>query len=268
MAGTGATAVGVAGVGVGKGTGVAAIRQRSASTVLDIGLQQRKVSVGGGVGTGVGGGPPSPGILHKRTGFNGFGGYEAPVNPNRQDILNGPGVGVGGTASSVGLTAGGPLPGRSRLSISGGLLTASSPSASVTAAASAAAAAAGAGGGSGETAGGSAPSIGGSAPASAPLPVPGPKRQGSFSNVFSKLIDGMPAGTMFAKFKSTNVAASTSMQNVAEGNPITQYFEIGKPVACAGPELVWRIHDAYRKSDNRVSGQGPPRPQGSNCVNI
>ncbi|XP_020816683.1 SCY1-like protein 2 isoform X2 [Drosophila serrata] len=61
----------------------------------------------------------------------------------------------------------------------------------------------------------------------------------------------MPAGTMFAKFKSTNVAASTSMQNVAEGNPITQYFEIGKPVACAGPELVWRIHDAYRKSDNR-----------------
>ncbi|XP_060652020.1 SCY1-like protein 2 isoform X4 [Drosophila nasuta] len=61
----------------------------------------------------------------------------------------------------------------------------------------------------------------------------------------------MPAGTMFAKFKSANVAASTSMQNVAEGNPITQYFEIGKPVACAGPELVWRIHDGYRKSDNK-----------------
>ncbi|XP_020817007.1 uncharacterized protein LOC110190726 [Drosophila serrata] len=91
--------------GVGPGTGAAAIRQRSASTVLDIGLQQRKVSVGGGVGvvggTGAAGaGPPSPGILHKRTGFNGFGGYEAPVIPNRQDILNGPGVGVGGTASS------------------------------------------------------------------------------------------------------------------------------------------------------------------------
>nr|XP_041631255.1 fibroin heavy chain-like [Drosophila kikkawai] len=93
--------------------GVAAIRQRSASTVLDIGLQQRKVSVGSGVGVvggvgaaaGPGAGPPSPGILHKRTGFNGFGGYEAPVIPNRQDILNGPGVGVGGTASSVGLAA-------------------------------------------------------------------------------------------------------------------------------------------------------------------
>ncbi|KAH8345925.1 hypothetical protein KR067_009094, partial [Drosophila pandora] len=61
----------------------------------------------------------------------------------------------------------------------------------------------------------------------------------------------MPAGTMFAKFKSTNVAASSSTQNVADGNPITQYFEIGKPVACAGPELIWRIHDAYRKSDNK-----------------
>ncbi|XP_017860634.1 PREDICTED: SCY1-like protein 2 [Drosophila arizonae] len=61
----------------------------------------------------------------------------------------------------------------------------------------------------------------------------------------------MPAGTMFAKFKSANVAASTSVQNVADGNPITQYFEIGKPVACAGPELVWRIHDGYRKSDNK-----------------
>ncbi|EDX09932.1 GD14226 [Drosophila simulans] len=57
---------------------------------------------------------------------------------------------------------------------------------------------------------------------------------------------------MFAKFKSTNVAASTATQAVADGNPITQYFEIGKPVACAGPELVWRIHDAYRKSDNKL----------------
>ncbi|XP_033243931.1 SCY1-like protein 2 isoform X4 [Drosophila miranda] len=61
----------------------------------------------------------------------------------------------------------------------------------------------------------------------------------------------MPAGTMFAKFKSTNVAAATTPQSVADGNPITQYFEIGKPVACAGPELAWRIHDAYRKSDNK-----------------
>ncbi|XP_069967913.1 SCY1-like protein 2 isoform X6 [Bactrocera oleae] len=60
----------------------------------------------------------------------------------------------------------------------------------------------------------------------------------------------MPAGTMFSKFKSANTA-STSLQNITDANPISQYFEIGKQVACAGPELVWRIHDGYRKSDGR-----------------
>lgn len=54
---------------------------------------------------------------------------------------------------------------------------------------------------------------------------------------------------MFAKFKSGNQPP----QNPIEANPITQYFEIGKVVACAGPELVWKIHDAYRKSDGKVS---------------
>lgn len=58
----------------------------------------------------------------------------------------------------------------------------------------------------------------------------------------------MPAATMFSKFKSGNQAP----QNPIEANPITQYFEISKPVACAGPELVWKIHDAYRKSDGKV----------------
>ncbi|XP_037948428.1 SCY1-like protein 2 [Teleopsis dalmanni] len=60
----------------------------------------------------------------------------------------------------------------------------------------------------------------------------------------------MPAGTMFSKFKSTNTASS-SMQCAADTNPISQYFEIGKQVACAGPELIWKIHDAYRKSDGK-----------------
>ena len=59
----------------------------------------------------------------------------------------------------------------------------------------------------------------------------------------------MPAATMFSKFKSGNQAP----QNPVDANPITQYFEIGKPVACAGPELIWKIHDAYRKSDGKVS---------------
>jgi hypothetical protein len=54
---------------------------------------------------------------------------------------------------------------------------------------------------------------------------------------------------MFAKFKSGNQPP----QNPIDANPITQYFEIGKVVACAGPELVWKIHDAYRKGDRKVS---------------
>uniref|UniRef100_A0A1A9W3E7 Protein kinase domain-containing protein n=1 Tax=Glossina brevipalpis TaxID=37001 RepID=A0A1A9W3E7_9MUSC len=77
----------------------------------------------------------------------------------------------------------------------------------------------------------------------------GPKRQGSFSNVFAKLIDGMPAGTMFSKFKSTNLPAAAT--NVADTNPIKQYFDIGKQIACAGPELVWKIHEAFNKSDGK-----------------
>lgn len=58
---------------------------------------------------------------------------------------------------------------------------------------------------------------------------------------------------MFAKFKSGNQPP----QNPIDANPITQYFEIGKAVACAGPELVWKIHDAYRKSDGKVSWDKP-----------
>ncbi|GFY04070.1 uncharacterized protein TNCV_1198481 [Trichonephila clavipes] len=50
---------------------------------------------------------------------------------------------------------------------------------------------------------------------------------------------------MFAKLK-------TNPQTPQESNPITQYFEIGKQVASAGPELVWKIHEAVRKSDKRL----------------
>lgn len=67
----------------------------------------------------------------------------------------------------------------------------------------------------------------------------------------------MPAATMFSKFKSGNQAP----QNPIEANPITQYFEISKSVACAGPELVWKIYDAYRKSDGKVNEKLPPTPR-------
>lgn len=59
----------------------------------------------------------------------------------------------------------------------------------------------------------------------------------------------MPAATMFSKFKS----GTATPQNPIDSNPIIQYFEIGKQSSCAGPELIWKIHDAYKKSDGRVS---------------
>ncbi|XP_026500292.1 SCY1-like protein 2 isoform X2 [Vanessa tameamea] len=34
-----------------------------------------------------------------------------------------------------------------------------------------------------------------------------------------------------------------------ENNPILQYFDIGRETSCAGPSLVWRVHDAIRKTD-------------------
>ncbi|XP_068083856.1 SCY1-like protein 2 [Anabrus simplex] len=56
----------------------------------------------------------------------------------------------------------------------------------------------------------------------------------------------MPATAMFSKFKHGSAA-----QNALDNNPIVQFFEIGKQTASAGPELVWKIHDAYRKSDGK-----------------
>uniref|UniRef100_T1GHY6 Uncharacterized protein n=1 Tax=Megaselia scalaris TaxID=36166 RepID=T1GHY6_MEGSC len=72
------------------------------------------------------------------------------------------------------------------------------------------------------------------------------------SGLFSKIIDGMPAATMFSKFKSgsTNIP-----QNPWDTNPICQQFEIGKQTASAGPEMVWKIHDAMKKSDGRYHNQ-------------
>lgn len=54
---------------------------------------------------------------------------------------------------------------------------------------------------------------------------------------------------MFSKFKS---GGSVHAQSPLDNNPICQFFEIGKQTASAGPELVWKIHDAYRKSDGKV----------------
>uniref|UniRef100_A0A1B0CH41 Uncharacterized protein n=1 Tax=Lutzomyia longipalpis TaxID=7200 RepID=A0A1B0CH41_LUTLO len=61
----------------------------------------------------------------------------------------------------------------------------------------------------------------------------------------------MPAATMFSKFKSGTAAP----QNPIDSNPISQYFEIGRQTAAAGPELVWKIYEAYKKSDGKETNR-------------
>jgi SCY1-like protein 2 len=56
--------------------------------------------------------------------------------------------------------------------------------------------------------------------------------------MFSKLKGSGPPGGPFTPLDS---------------NPIAQYFEIGRQVASAGPELAWKIFEATRKSDKKVS---------------
>ncbi|KAJ8737557.1 hypothetical protein PYW08_000152 [Mythimna loreyi] len=38
-----------------------------------------------------------------------------------------------------------------------------------------------------------------------------------------------------------------------QNNPILEFFEVGSESSTAGPGLIWRVHDAYRKSDGKVS---------------
>ena len=56
---------------------------------------------------------------------------------------------------------------------------------------------------------------------------------------------------MFAKLKS-NSGSPTSSNSLLDLNPISQYFEIGKQIGSAGPELVWKIFEAVKKSDRKV----------------
>lgn len=82
----------------------------------------------------------------------------------------------------------------------------------------------------------------------------------------------MPCISMFSRFKadrsgggggggscggggSSNGAgggSSSPSQTLLEGNAITTFFEIGRQTATAGPGYLWKVHDAYRKSDGKV----------------
>ena len=66
---------------------------------------------------------------------------------------------------------------------------------------------------------------------------------------------------MFSKFRSNStISAHHQSQNGGgyESNPISQHFEIGKAFASAGPELIWKIHGAFRKSDGKVCMHANP----------
>lgn len=63
----------------------------------------------------------------------------------------------------------------------------------------------------------------------------------------------MPATAMFSNFKSRVGVGGSAPHNILDHNPIVQFFDIGKQTASAGPEQIWRIHDAYRKSDGKVT---------------
>lgn len=64
----------------------------------------------------------------------------------------------------------------------------------------------------------------------------------------------MLASSMFAKLKAAGATISNpSGPNILTTNPISQFFDIGPQICTAGPELVWKVFQATRKSDGKVS---------------
>ncbi|KAL4123175.1 hypothetical protein QTP88_015398 [Uroleucon formosanum] len=62
------------------------------------------------------------------------------------------------------------------------------------------------------------------------------------------------AGTMFSKLKSGTSSVSQGAQ-VLSTNNILNLFEVGKFVCSAGPELIWKVYEGFRKPDGKVSHQ-------------
>lgn len=60
------------------------------------------------------------------------------------------------------------------------------------------------------------------------------------------------AGTMFSKLKSGTSSVSQGAQ-VLSTNNILNLFEVGKFVCSAGPELIWKVYEGFRKPDGKVS---------------
>nr|XP_046909922.1 SCY1-like protein 2 isoform X1 [Dermatophagoides farinae] len=68
--------------------------------------------------------------------------------------------------------------------------------------------------------------------------------------MFSKLKSSSSSPNSASPTLSTNsFGGSGSGCNNIDVNPISQYYECGKQIGSAGPELVWKIFDAVRKTD-------------------
>lgn len=74
------------------------------------------------------------------------------------------------------------------------------------------------------------------------------QESGGFAASIGRKISAGMSG-MISKLKSGTQPQPPPLEN----NPICQYFEVGKESSTAGPGLIWRVHDAYRKSDGKVS---------------
>lgn len=61
------------------------------------------------------------------------------------------------------------------------------------------------------------------------------------------------AGAMFSKLKSQTSSSSVSQgAQVLATNNIVNLFDVGKLVCSAGPELIWKVYEGYRKPDGKV----------------
>ena len=50
------------------------------------------------------------------------------------------------------------------------------------------------------------------------------------------------------KLKSTVSTTVSQLSGVLPGNPVTREYEVGKQIASAGPDLLWKIYSGYKKS--------------------
>lgn len=72
------------------------------------------------------------------------------------------------------------------------------------------------------------------------------------TKMFSKFKGGGASNPGSPNFDSNYYHRQAGSSNLTDCNPISQYFEIGKLSGSAGPELSWKIYDAFKKSDKKV----------------